>query len=106
MPDDPGVGSREQKDVWRMAKFSSLASTVTKPHRRPSYLVIASLSKCEVFRGTKCIEQLRRKYSFATGVVPWSADIKALRLRDRSPVHATLSPLHRLEGVVQAREPK
>jgi hypothetical protein len=28
--DDPGVGSRDQKDVWRVAKFTSLASTVTQ----------------------------------------------------------------------------
>jgi hypothetical protein len=28
--DDPGVARRDQKDVWRLAKFSSLSSTVTR----------------------------------------------------------------------------
>jgi hypothetical protein len=59
--DDPGVGGRNQKDVWRLAKFFSLASAVTRGALPALLFVILSLSKCEVFRGAKCMEQLRRE---------------------------------------------
>jgi hypothetical protein len=54
--DDPGVGGRDQKDVWRLAKFFSLASAVTRGALPALLFVIPSLSKCEVFRGAKCME--------------------------------------------------
>ena len=57
--DDPEVGGRDQKDVWRMAKFFSLASAMTRGALPAFLFVIPSLSRCEVFRGAKCMEQLR-----------------------------------------------
>jgi hypothetical protein len=54
--DDPGVGGRDQRDVCGLAKSFSLASEVTRGALPAFLFVIPSLSKCEVFRGAKCMD--------------------------------------------------
>ena len=50
---------------WRLSLVTAVPSF---------FLVLSSRSKGEIFRGSKCHEQLRCESSFATGVVvAWSA---------------------------------